>query len=1074
MSKIDVAAFFQEIEGVKATGQATEHSYRQALQGLLQSINPNLTVVNEPRQIECGQPDFVIMRGDVPVGYLEAKDLKLDIRPKKGANKNQQERYRDALANLIYTNGTDWDFYRHDVDGKSIRIASVKIADYLGDFGMEPDRMQFAALENRLYDFVSEEHQGQTIKSSTRLAKIMAGKARLIRDALAQLLILDEDESTELGGQYKAFKKALIHDVTKAGFADIYAETIVYGMFAARYHDPTPENFSRQEALELLPKSNPFLRKLFSFIATNDLDADVSWIIDELARVFQATRVDNIMGRWSDANDKRDPFLHFYETFLAEYNPDKRKARGVWYTPEAVVNFIVRAVDDVLKEEFGLPLGLADTSKISVEVDTGQTKEVTRKGVKTRVPKMEKRELHRVQILDPATGTGTFLAEVVKQITPRIKAVNEGGWSKYVERDLLPRLHGFELLMASYAMCHMKLDMMLTETGYKPTSETPPRLSVYLTNSLEEGERIEADLFPMTRWLSDEAAGASEIKRDKPIMCIIGNPPYSGISQNMGAFAQSLIEPYKYIDGVHFKERKHWLHDDYVKFIALSEKMIQENGEGVLAFITNHGYLDNPTFRGMRWHLLQTFDRVDVIDLHGSAKKQVAPDGKNDQNVFDIQQGVAIILARKMRGNVKSEKEASVFFSEYWGSRKEKSSQLEEDSIGSNHISVNPQAPFFLFTPHLDDTANDYFGWPKMNDLFSSGSMGIQTSRDHFAIQFDKSELISKLDTFRSSELSDDAIRTLLFSRKKSGKYLAGDTRGWRIADKRKELREGFDESNILKIDYRPFDKRWTYYSDLVIDWTRQPTMKHFLTGRNLAILFPRQLSGDDFHHALITDSVCEMCVISNKTKEQNAVFPLYLYPDPDDLEQTRRVNMDPKIRKGIEDAAVHPTRGRPDEVAIFDYIYGVLHCPAYREAYAEFLKIDFPRVPYPSSPDRFWDISAKGRELRELHLMDGVDAGLAYPFKGEGDNEVETIGKKSYKLTNEGVGQVWINESQYFDGVPQTAWDFYIGGYQPAQKWLKDRKGRELSFDDVMHYRKIVHILLETDRIMKTIEMDL
>lgn len=389
MAKIDVTGFFATVQDKHKTGQATEHSYRPALEALLKSVNPSLTVINEPRRIECGSPDFVIMRGDVPVGYVEAKDVGLDIRKMKGANKTQQERYRDGIPNLIYTNGLDFDFYRHDGEGNSQRIADVSIGDFL--MGLQPKKTQFAVLETLLYDFVSQDTQAQTITSSNRLAKIMAGKAKLIRDALGKALVKDAANESELAAQFLGFKDTLIHDITKEGFADIYAETIVYGMFAARYHDTTPDNFSRQEALELLPKSNPFLRKLFTFIAAHDLDDGLRWIIDDLAMIFQATRVDNIMHRWSDANDKRDPFLHFYETFLGEYNPAKRKARGVWYTPEAVVNFIVRAVDDVLKTEFNEPMGLASTNKITVEIPTGEFKEVGKKGRKKTRPRDEKR-----------------------------------------------------------------------------------------------------------------------------------------------------------------------------------------------------------------------------------------------------------------------------------------------------------------------------------------------------------------------------------------------------------------------------------------------------------------------------------------------------------------------------------------------------------------------------------------------------------------------------------------------------------------------------------------------------------
>lgn len=617
MSKIDVSEFFQTVQDKHATGQATEHSYRPALEKLLKSINPKLTVINEPKQLtDIGKPDFVIMRDDVPVGYVEAKDVGLDIRKMKGANKDQHTRYVEGLPNLIYTNGLDFDFYRWDASGEPSRVAEVSIGDYL--MGLQPKKTQFPVLQDLLYDFVAQDRQALTITSASRLAKIMARKGRLMRHSFGKALIADTDNSSDLAAQYLAFQDSLIHDITKDSFADIYAETIVYGMFAARYHDTTPEDFSRQEALELLPKSNPFLYKLFKFIASNDLPKEIEWTIDELVSVYRATNVTTIMSRWSDSNDRRDPFLHFYETFLAEYNPKKRKSRGVWYTPEAVVNFIVRAVDDVLKTEFNEPMGLASTNKIPVKIKTG-TKEVGRKGNKRREDVYETQELHRVQILDPATGTGTFLAEVINQIEPRIKAVDEGGWSDYVEHDLKPRLHGFELLMASYAMCHLKLDMMLAETGYVPPKD-PRRLSVWLTNSLEEPQEDDDSLplFGLARAINEEAKGANNVKADKPIMCIIGNPPYSISSSNQNKWAENLVSSYK--KGL--KERNiQPLSDDYIKFIGLAHRMIIDNGEGVLAFITNNAYFDGTIHRQMRNKLLSEFDHFYLIDLHGNSKK---------------------------------------------------------------------------------------------------------------------------------------------------------------------------------------------------------------------------------------------------------------------------------------------------------------------------------------------------------------------------------------------------------------------------------------------------------------------
>ena len=1069
MSKIEVAGFFTAVQNVHATGQATEHSYRKALQSLLESINPALTVINEPRRIECGSPDFVIMRDDVPVGYVEAKDVGLDIRKMKGANKGQQDRYKDGLPNLIYTNGLDFDFYRHDGEGKSQRIADVCIGDYL--MGLQPNKTQFDVLANLLYEFVSQDTQAQTITSSNRLAKIMAGKAKLIRDALGKALVKDEKNESELAAQYLGFKDTLIHDITKEGFADVYAETIVYGMFAARYHDPTPENFSRQEALELLPKSNPFLRKLFTFIAAHDLDDGIRWIIDDLAMIFQATRVDNIMGRWSDANDKRDPFLHFYETFLAEYNPSKRKSRGVWYTPEAVVNFIVRAVDDVLKTEFNEPMGLASTTKIPVKIKTG-TKEVGRKGNKRREDVFETQDLHRVQILDPATGTGTFLAEVIHQIEPRIKAVDEGGWSDYVENDLKPRLHGFELLMASYSMCHLKLDMMLTETGYVP-SKDPKRLSVWLTNSLEEPQEDDNSLplFGLARAISDEAKGANDVKADKPIMCIIGNPPYSGESANKGKWIMDLMQAYKKEPGgkEKLKERNpKWINDDYVKFIRMSEHMIEQNGEGVLAFITNHGYLDNPTFRGMRWHLLNTFDKIHVLDLHGNSnKKEVSPDGSNDVNVFDIQQGVGLIIcvkkASKNKGGL-----AKLVHGELWGTRSKKNSELAAGKLiklSKNNINFEPPGYEFYEVNH--NLRLQFDKGFHLKELMPLNSIGLVSARDALSIDFESTALWKRVQDF--VKLETEVLRD---------KYNLGkDARDWKVTWAKDDVIANDNKDNIVEIAYRPLDYRKTYYTGNSRGfhcYPRHTVMRHLISRDNMAYAVPKQ--SKDGLGGIVVNSVAGHK--SYGAYDINSIFPLYLYPDENGLDQSRRVNMDPDIRAAIEDTAEHPEHGRPDEVAIFDYIYGVLHCPSYRETYAEFLKIDFPRVPYPSSPEQFWDISAKGSELRKLHLMDGIDAGTVYPFKGEvpeeGSGYVDKIGKKSFALTDEEKGNVLINGTQYFEGVPKTAWEFYIGGYQPAQKWLKDRKGRNLSFDDRMHYRKIIHILMETDRIMKTIEMDL
>lgn len=1105
---IDIAGYMAEIQRLHASGQTTEHSFRPALAALFDQITPDVTCINEPQHIvNVGRPDFVFTRKagkgtDITVGHCEAKDIGIDITPKamRDANKAQFDRYAKALPNLIYTNGLDFAFYR---SGELVRRLSI------GEpiMGIQPNPDQYDALAHQLADFCAERLQTST--SAETLAEMMAGKAVLIKDVLFNTLREDAGLQSELAGQYKAFQDQLIHDLSVEEFADIYAETIAYGMFAARLHDDTREDFSREEAMRLLPKSNPFLRKLFEFVAGTSLSEPVRRTIDELAEVFQATDLQKLFENFGKFTRRNDPFIHFYETFLARYNPAKRKSRGVWYTPEPVVDFIVRAVDDVLKSEFGLPMGLADTSKISVDWDTGQ-RQMNKDGSLAKSGKtlIEKREVHRVQILDPAAGTGTFLAEVIQHIAETVQKTAPGNWSSYVEKELIPRLHGFELLMASYAMCHMKLDMMLNAMGYKP-SGAPPRLGVYLTNSLEEGERVDQTL-PFARWLSEEARQANTVKNDVPVMVVIGNPPYSGISQNMGDWIVNLIEDYKYVDGEHFGERKHWLHDDYVKFIRFAEHMIEKNGEGVLGFITNHGYLDNPTFRGMRWHLLKTFDTIWVLDLHGNAKKkEVAPDGSPDKNVFDIQQGVAIIIAVKKRHAKSSDKPlATVWHGDLWGDRPSKYRALvhsSSKSVSEQRIETAPQ--MYFLRPKDFNLEDAYLKGFSITQLMGTHGLGFQSSRDDLVVAMSREELIENITSFVRLDGGESVTRERFFPKHRAGKYKKGDTRQWTLATARETLKSDTNwPDEIRQVLYRPFDHRQLLYRRDMVDWPRPEVLGHMLH-RNLALIANRQTKEEV--GAFVATALTERKIAA--VYDASTTLPLYLYPSEGELDQSIRVNMDPAIRRRIETAAMgqanpHPevqpkaaskgegeqapdpsrpaarapqdegpgeiapaydAEGRPNEVAIFDYIYGVLHCPAYRETYKEFLKIDFPRIPYPPLPDVFRDVQEKGTLLRRLHLMEDEAIGeTPYPFTGAGDS---VVGKLRYE-----GGKVFINDEQGFESVPDIAWSFFIGGYQPAQKWLKDRKGRTLSFEDIGHYQKIIKILTETDRIMKTIEMPL
>lgn len=1043
-------------------GNATEHTFRGDLQQLIESLSPGFRATNEPKRQSCGAPDYIITKRGIDVGYIEAKDIgDADLAgAKKIGNKEQFDRYKASLNNIIFTDYLNFLWYK-----EAQLVLTVQVAELVNG-RVRPLNQNFPLFERMIHEFTST--IGQTIKSPKKLAEMMAGKARLLADVIEKALTSDEvnNENSTLQSQLEAFRDLLIHDITPGGFADVYAQTIAYGMFAARLHDPTMETFGRQEAAELIPRSNPFLRRLFGYIAGPDIDDRIKWIVDNLVEVFMACNVAELLKDYGKATQTEDPIIHFYETFLSAYDPKLRKARGVWYTPKPIVNFIVRAVDDILKTEFDLPQGLADTSKTRTKVNL-QGKQV-------------EQEVHKVQILDPATGTGTFLAETIKLIYKKFEG-QQGIWSNYVDTHLLPRLNGFELLMASYAMAHLKLDLLLNETGYKPTSDQ--RFRVYLTNSLEEFHQDTGTLF--ANWLSNEANEANHIKRDTPVMCVIGNPPYSAISSNNGEWISKLIEDYKYIDGVHFNERKHWLNDDYVKFLRYGQHFIEKNGSGVLAFINPHGFLDNPTFRGMRWNLLKTFDKIYTIDLHGnSKKKEIAPDGSADVNVFDIMQGVSINIFIKT-GKKKDKDLGTVYHFDLYGKREMKYNFLSDKSLKDvAFCELKPNKPFFFFIPKNQKGLKVYENGFKVDELFSINVTGIVTARDGFVIDFDKSELNRRIEVFSDQNQSDEYIRRKFFGNKTDRKYLAGDSRGWQMVEARRTIKN-FNHKDIIKqVAYRLFDDRYIYYHRTMVDWGREKYMYHFIEKDNIGIDLCRQLVSDRYTHIFITNKIVDDSFVSNKSRERGYVFPLYLYPETNTQQningQPERV---PNLNMDIVEKIAHKLNlcfVEDDNICIYlaagaegtfypldilDYIYAVLHSPTYREKYKEFLKIDFPRVPYPKDNDIFWKLVELGGELRQIHLLESpvVDHFITqYPVGG--DNIVTKI---EYKGSS-----VFINETQYFANVPEIAWNFYIGGYQPAQKWLKDRKGRTLQFDDISHYQKIIVALSETDRLMKEIDL--
>ena len=1075
--------YIENINRLFVTGNAREHSYRGDLQDLLNKIidDKDIVVTNEPaRIVNVGAPDYSITKKDIPIGYIEAKDINKPLNSKDYTE--QFDRYKNALDNLIITDYMDFWFYKSGELTNKIKIAKIE------DNKIVALEENFLLFINNIKSFTTQ--ISQTITSPSKLAKMMAGKARLLQNVIERAIISEDesDANNSLREQLEVFKATLIHDITPESFADIYAQTIAYGMFAARLHDDTMDTFSRQEAVFLIPKSNPFLRGLFNYVSGAECDDRIIWIIDSLAEIFLATDVKKLLDGFSQKSGMNDPIIHFYETFLSEYNPALRKSRGVWYTPQAVVNFIVRACDEVLKDEFDLSDGLSDETKIKIKVDdinSGYTKS----GQKIK----KELEVHKVQILDPATGTGTFLAETIKFIK---KDFWGGSWSSYVEEHLIPRLNGFELLMASYAMAHLKLDLLLLETGYKPSKEQK-RFNIFLTNSLEEHHEQSGNLF--ASYLANESKEADRVKKDVPVMVVMGNPPYAVSSSNKNEWIQNLIADYK----KDLNERKINLDDDYIKFIRYGQHYIEKNGEGILAYISNNSFIDGIIHRQMRKSLLECFDKIYILDLHGNAKKkETAPDGSKDENVFDIMQGVSINIFVKKKQ--KSKKLADVYHYDLYGKRDFKYSFLDDNSLKTvKWEKLDYSEPNYFFVKKDFSEQKEYDKYFKVNELFLVQGSGIKFRKDNLLVKnnFSKEDVITMINDM--NELSSKEVLS---------KYSFNETNDWTF-EEQKEYFKNYNEEDIRSVLYRPFDYRFTYYPlDKISNMiprgdSRKGLMKNFFND-NVGLIISKQFSGGQHFVVNITNTLTE---ITSQPFAPYNINPLYLYPDENSLTSEPVPNFNMDIIKDIEKSLnlnfgnwtfsqrVQSTRVQSLEKAggtevplpkekiggsevllpkkefqaldLFDYIYAVLHSPSYREKYKEFLKIDFPRVPYPK-PETFWQLVSLGGKLRSLHLLEDTSLDeRIIDIKGEGELLIKnSLNKKDFSIEDEKV-ELRLNDEVSVVNIPLVAWEFYIGGYQPAQKWLKDRVGRVLNRADMKHYNRIINALCKTDLIMKKID---
>jgi hypothetical protein len=1065
-----IKTYLKKLHEIESRGDAREESYYSALADLLNDFAASVKreaihITTIPKETDAGNPDFRVWDGKQhSVGYIEAKSPTVEHLDQV-ENSEQLKRYRQAFPNLILTNFLEFRLYRDGEFVEKALIARPAILFKLHTVPPPEKPQELQSLFEKFFSFVLPKFY-----NAETLAQELAKRTRFLRDEVVAMELRKDEKfrKDSILGFYEAFREYLISGLTPESFADLYAQTITYGLFAARSR--AQNGFNRKLAYTYIPSTIGILRELFYFISGERLPKEMEGILDDIAEILSITDVKKVLQfqtRTLPHVRPRDPIVHFYETFLAKYDPATRERRGVYYTPEPVVCYVVESLHKVLQEQFQRPEGFANKN---------------------------------VTVLDPAAGTGTFLAETARRaVEEHISRFGEGGKEGFVRDHILKNFYAFELMMAPYAVGHLKLSYMLDELGC-PLGDDD-RFKLYLTNTLE-GEDLAQTSIPGIAALAEESQLAGKIKKETPILVILGNPPYSGHSANASikleksispsgketqkkvkTWIGSLIETYKFIDKISIGEANpKWLQDDYVKFIRFAQWKIDQAGEGVLGFITNHSYLDNPTFRGMRYSLLQSFDEIYLLDLHGNAlKKEKCPDGSKDENVFDIRQGVAIAIFIKRKGKRTT---CRVHHAELWGKREKKYGWLFDNSLKTTKWKkLTPKSPHYLFVPRDEELLALYESFPKITDVFPVNSVGIVTARDHLTIQWTPEEVWRTVTNF--SRLDPEVARQTY--------ELGKDAQDWKVELAQKDLKNsGPDKKHIVPILYRPFDVRYTYYTGKSQGFHCRPrpeVMRHMLR-ENIALCVGRagQVVGleEPWNIIFCSTAIADFNLFY---RGGNVTFPLYLYDhqdkpprrssatalllfEPSAKYADRTLNISSDIRERLVEAY---TKAVPPENLV-TYFYGILYSNAYRFRYAEYLKSDFPRLPFTSDYKLFAQISKLGQKLIDLHLL--KEPSLSRPvakFHGQGDGTVEKI------TYHEELLRVEINATQYFAGISDVVWRYQIGGYKVCEKWLKERKGKKLAGAEIEHYCKLItslaqtiEIQVEIDKLYPEVEMSL
>lgn len=1073
-----MAEYLQQIKDINQGDK--EHTYRTFLHTLLIKIQEktaytNIKIIHEPNNDKEGRgaPDFLITKDSLILGYIENKRINEDLN--KILQTQQIKKYLDLSLNLILTDYLRFCLIGLDNKNNPIILKELRLCEYSQLKTITKDNAYLQAKAQELLEFFTLffSKNPKPIANAKDFADALALRTKILKDEL-----LLNDTNQYLLSLFNTFREVLYKELEYQNFCDSFAQTLTYSLFLSRLNNTTQENINLSNAKKFIPKSFPLIRAMSGFLDNLEELDSIKWLIEEIISIINHIDISEMIKELNKISQKdllgdslhKDPYLHFYETFLASYDPKLREIRGVYYTPASVVSFIINAIDLTLQKDFnktGLNQAMSDKT---------------------------------ITLLDFATGTGTFLLESFRKA---LKESNKNS-PKYNPKALIDRFYGFEFLIAPYTIAHLKISQSLKEE-FDTELKDSESLNITLTNTLyfsrEKDElNTQSNLFAGMIELTDEFKKAQKLK-EQEILIITGNPPYSGASSNKGLYEDEIrisygLEPslsdlkkeeitaiqdyfknkskdnaitFKSILDRHKLQNEKntkWLLDDYVKFIRFAESKIQHQGSGIFAFISNNSFLDNPTFRGMRYHLLKSFDKIYILDLHGNTrKKETTPSGEKDDNVFDIMQGVSINIFIKTKQDSKDL--AKLYHAEIYGKRKEKYDFLYQHTLDSiEWKELDPQEPFYLFIPQDENLRVEYDKGYSIKDMFRINGVGICSKRDHIVFHNTKESLKNMLQDFMTKP-KDELYRIY---------DIGEDSGGWKFEWAIEEIKKNQDNlDRFLRLcNYRPFDYRYTYYTDKNCGFMARPVydiFEHFLEGENLGLMIGRQLmavGGNDFDIVFCSDKIVDLNFYRRGGEQ---IFPLYLYPtqrakntlkkqgfDITSFE-TKIENFTPSFREFID--SKYKEHFSPE--TILGYLYALLFHKDYREKYIDFLKVDFPKIPFVESKELFLQLSALGNTLITLHLLKEQDLPpIGEPLYKDTANKDLKISAITYaKETKE----LFINKSLYFEKVESSVWEYKIGGYQVLDKYLKSHKDEEINFEYFQKIIQTLHKSLEIER---------